>query len=384
MDLIYQMVIYAPTFVSLLWAVILLLEPKSKNLAKHFLGYFMLVASLVYFSHVVYFTKHYNLYLFVDPIYNFASLAVYPMFYWYVKLLTTESYFDFKNFKHLIPALVVFLISGLIYLFMNDSGLFIRVVQFRDEVFIGAYPNLWNVQKYVLVLSRIIFFIQVMAYLYFGMIRIEEYQKLASNFYSNLEGRDMKWIKWLILIFSLTAIVSTASNFVGRYYFLKETLILVIPALAFSILLFIIGYLGIKQTYTINEFVTDEGESDYYVESYTFGTLKKQLINLFEKEKIYIRNDLRINQVGKMLNSNRTYISKLINEEFNCSFTDFVNNYRIEEAKNLLKSEQSNLYTLEFIAESAGFTSAGSLIRIFKQFEATTPGNYRKKFGNGG
>ncbi len=379
MDLIYQMVIFAPTFVTLLWALVLLLEKRSKNQAKHLLAYFMLAAALVYFSHAVYFTRHYYFYLYIDPIYNFASLSVYPLFYWYIKLLTAEPYFNVKNIAHLFPALLISLLSAFIYFLMEAPELFIRVVLYRDELFIGDYPKLWNVQKKILFLSRTVFFIQVVSYLLLGMRRIEKYRKLVSNFYSNLEGRDMKWVKLLILIFSITALVSTLSNFLGRCYFLKESSVLMLPALIFAVLLFIIGYLGIKQTHTVKDFVKDEVESDVNVKFRALKPLKNQLISLFEEKKIYTRNDLRIDQVGQILNSNRTYVSKLINEEFNCSFTDFVNNYRIDEAKKLLKSQQPNIHTLEYIAEASGFTSAGSLIRIFKQFEATTPGNYRRR-----
>ncbi|HKL72541.1 MAG TPA: helix-turn-helix domain-containing protein [Marinilabiliaceae bacterium] len=379
MDLIYQMAIYAPTFVTLLWAIALLLEKRAKNPAKYFLGYFMLAASLVYFSHAVFFTKHYYLYLYIDPIYNFASLSVYPLFYWYIKLLTAEPYYKFINIVHLIPALFISLLSAIIYYLMEAPEQFIRVVLFRDETFIGTYPKLWNIQKTILSSSRIVFFIQVVSYLLLGMRKIEKYRKMVSNFYSNLEGRDMKWVKWLILIFSITALVSTVSNFLGRCYFLKESFLLVLPALVFTVLLFIIGYLGIKQTHTVKDFVKDEIDSDSNVNLSAFKPLKKQLVSLFEEDKIYIRSDLRIDQVGQILNSNRTYVSKLINEEFNCSFTDFVNNFRIEEAKKLIKSQQPHLHTLEYIAEASGFASAGSLIRIFKQFEGTTPGNYRKR-----
>ncbi|HTO36413.1 MAG TPA: helix-turn-helix domain-containing protein [Flavobacterium sp.] len=380
MDLIYQMTIYAPTFVTLLWAIVLLLENSTKSPAKHFLGFFMLAATLVYFSHAVYFTKHYDFYLYIDPIYNLASLSVYPLFYWYIKVLTAEPYYDFKNIVHLIPALFVSLSLAFVYFLMDAPEQFLRVVLFRDESLVGTYPKLWIVQKSLLVFARMAFFIQVVVYLYLGMRRIEKYRKLVSNFYSNIEGRDMKWVKWLIFIFSITALVSTISNFLGRCYFLEESFILIIPALVFTVLLFTIGYLGVKQTHTVKEFIKDEDESDLYENLSPFESLKTELVSLFEDENLFKRSDLRINHVGQILNSNRTYISKLINEEFNCSFTDFVNSYRIEEAKKLLKSKQPNLHTLEYIAETSGFSSVGSLIRIFKQFEGITPGGYRKKW----
>ena len=114
----------------------------------------------------------------------------------------------------------------------------------------------------------------------------------------------------------------------------------------------------------------------------TFTMLQRKLISLFEEKKIFTTPDLKINQVGLLLKTNRTYISNLINDEFGCSFSDYVNRYRVDEVKRMFSSVEFNDFTLEQIAEKAGFTSSAALIRIFKQFEGVTPGIYRKRLAN--
>jgi AraC-like DNA-binding protein len=69
----------------------------------------------------------------------------------------------------------------------------------------------------------------------------------------------------------------------------------------------------------------------------------------------------------------------LINEEFGMNFNEFVNKYRLIEAKELLCSKNHNIYTNEHIAEMSGFGSAASFSRVFKESEGITPGNYRNK-----
>jgi AraC-like DNA-binding protein len=100
---------------------------------------------------------------------------------------------------------------------------------------------------------------------------------------------------------------------------------------------------------------------------------------LFKNEAIYKNPDLKITQVSELLHTNRTYISKHINTEFSCTFSDFVNRYRIEEAKRLLTSESSKGYSLNYISEKSGFGSMGSFMRVFRDMEGITPGQYRER-----
>jgi len=105
--------------------------------------------------------------------------------------------------------------------------------------------------------------------------------------------------------------------------------------------------------------------------------LKTKLLALFENEKVYRLSDLRITTISETLQTNRTYISRLINEEFGVNFNEFVNKYRVAEAEALLQSEDHAFYTLEYIAEISGFGSTNSFTRAFKDCKGVTPGTFR-------
>ena len=81
MSFVYNVAIFSPMFVSLFWAILLLLVPGKSNKAKHFLGMFMIGAFVVYLSHAIFFSKQIELYLFFDPIYVFATLSVILYFF---------------------------------------------------------------------------------------------------------------------------------------------------------------------------------------------------------------------------------------------------------------------------------------------------------------
>ncbi|UZQ86925.1 helix-turn-helix transcriptional regulator [Thermoclostridium stercorarium] len=59
----------------------------------------------------------------------------------------------------------------------------------------------------------------------------------------------------------------------------------------------------------------------------------------------------------------------------NMSITDYLNTYRIEKAKNMLKNSNLNL---EKIALSVGYNNIQSFKRYFKKYEGITPSEYRK------
>ena len=105
--------------------------------------------------------------------------------------------------------------------------------------------------------------------------------------------------------------------------------------------------------------------------------LNKKLRLLMEERKMYLNPELRLDFVAKELNTNRTYLSALIKEDFKENFIGFVNRYRIDEAKRLLNEEDNNS-NLSEIAEIVGFKSISSFNTFFKRYTGKSPAIYRK------
>ncbi len=73
-------------------------------------------------------------------------------------------------------------------------------------------------------------------------------------------------------------------------------------------------------------------------------------------------------------------ISQVLNSYFGVNFTDFINDYRIEEMKELLLKPDVEQYNLHILSEQCGFNSKASFYRIFKNKTGVTPMQYRKQF----
>ena len=101
-----------------------------------------------------------------------------------------------------------------------------------------------------------------------------------------------------------------------------------------------------------------------------------KIMNLLEKDKFYTDQDFSINKVAEVLNTNRTYISQVINSKTGETFVNLVNKYRVKQAKKLLIDEENKNITLEAIGMEAGFKSTSTFNRVFKAETGVTPSFY--------
>jgi AraC-like DNA-binding protein len=123
------------------------------------------------------------------------------------------------------------------------------------------------------------------------------------------------------------------------------------------------------------------------VKKYSRSTLtdeqKKHLLSklddLLQKEKIFINEKLSIEDIALKLDTNTKYISQIINETYNKNFYNFINFYRIEEAKRLLISAENDKYSILGIAHSVGFVSKSTFNVAFKSYTGMTPTEFKLK-----
>ncbi len=125
-----------------------------------------------------------------------------------------------------------------------------------------------------------------------------------------------------------------------------------------------------------------EGESDKEAgideEKTQAAKLLAQLMWHFEKDKPYLDPGLTLEDICKKINTNRTYLSNLINEECQKNFHIFITEYRIKEARRLLVDTKCSRYTIEEIGKMAGFGTKASFHGHFKSQIGVTPAYFRE------
>ncbi len=367
-------------YITFFWTVVLLLSNRENNRAKYFLGMFMTAAFFVYFSHAIFFQEEFLLYQLFDPVYIFSSLAVYPLYYWYIKLLTIEPEFRWHNLRLLAPAVLLSFASFVVYQLMTHEERMAYIIGYLFHRQSGLSDSVMiQIQKWIFIFSRVVFAFQVLFFFVNGRQLVLRYNQRVANFYSNLESRTILWVNFLLYSFVATSVMSMIFNFLGREIFLDSLILLIVPSFIFSVLLFFIGQLGYMQNHTVVDLERDESRIIPGDEKkFNNEQLRGKILELFAVEKVYRHSDLKITQVARLLGTNRSYVSALINHEFSSSFSEFVNGYRIIEAKELLEHDISQVHSLNYVSEKAGFGSVGTFIRVFKETEGITPGRYRE------
>jgi len=109
----------------------------------------------------------------------------------------------------------------------------------------------------------------------------------------------------------------------------------------------------------------------------------KKLKHLMEVEKIYRDADLSLQLLSEKLKITTHLLSQILNEKLNRNFADFINFYRIEEAKEILASPRGAEQKIIAIAFDVGFNTKVAFYNAFKKYTGMTPAQYRKKPNSG-
>lgn len=373
-------------YVCAFWFVTLIIDRSFRSKSKTVLSLFMFVAFLLYLGHYLFFNKAIEVYTFYDSIYLFSSLSVYPLFFLYI-LSLTEKLTSRHWILVLLPPFVVALVSVMLNLLMSseESVAFIRQELYQEDG-VYAFSRFGEMRRILLEFTKGMFLLQILFVVYWGTSRIFIYDKKVKDYYSNIEGKTLSSIRILLLVFVLTSLCSISAKLIGRSYFIQSELILTFPSLVFGSLLYLLGFFGSKQRFSAQDFAqelvkADQEESstaDEIHDDMHFDVIKDRLLDLLEKKEYYRHKDLRLSDVSVLLGTNRSYISRVVNQRLNTSFCDLVNKYRIEHAKKLMRQSGEFALPLEEIAEASGFSGESSFYRVFKKEIGMSPGSWRE------
>jgi AraC-like DNA-binding protein len=223
----------------------------------------------------------------------------------------------------------------------------------------------------------------------------------AKKNHSNICAIDISVYKWLNLFLAFNLLlVSTLGFHIVTLQFLTNYNVFLTNLIETSCLLISTGItlffhpnilygLSISQTKQQRETIPLEEEQEAALETID----SKQLVIPKEKKEQYLKCiELKMNELQPFLQPGfglkdlsditsipYTYLSTIINQEYQLNFNELVNKYRINYVKAILESPESNLYTLEAISKKAGFSSRATFSRAFLKFECCSPKDYLKK-----
>ena len=366
----------APIFVNITGGLFLIVCSNKQYANRKFLSLFMFNSSLLFIGHFLYFQQYISLYHYYDFIFLFALLAFFPLYYIYVK-----SVFDFqvklrKFMLHFLPAALISILTLILTFAANDS---VFVEYFHKMT--GNIPSTNYLSKSlfsVYQLARFIHVIQILIYSTAIIRYILSNLHQLKNYFSNMgkiQPRYFAFINGLFLLFMVISGLATTLS--GRASFSGNTTVLCFSGIVFSVMHLIVCLHGINQVPVYAEIAEEKLIfSDTFTSFSTGEEIERRLLSYFESDRPWLNPDLKIWDIVIALGTNRTYLSKVINEQLDSNFNDFVNSYRVKEALVRIKEEKLASLSLQTIAEMSGFGSVTSFSRAFKKNLGHTPTEY--------
>ncbi len=103
--------------------------------------------------------------------------------------------------------------------------------------------------------------------------------------------------------------------------------------------------------------------------------------DLVEQEKLYLDPGLSLKDVADKLHTNTKYLSQVVNHHAGQNFQQFINAYRVEDAKRKILDEANDNLTLFGIALQCGFKNKSTFYKVFKESVGMTPKKFLTKAG---
>lgn len=372
-----------PMMVCAFWSIVLILDwSAAHDKLRLWLWQFMVVAMLLYVGHAVFFNHYTTIVPFTNTLYCACNLLVFPLYHLYIKGLSVPHYLDNRKQQWrdrcilFLPALIISFIVGILYLMMSSTERsdFIETYLYHNE-FSGLKGTTF-LQAVVHQIAKLCFAIQVIIIFILGFRNLRQYKRFIDNTYADTENKRLEKVQIILILFIVGVFLAFVSNIIGRWRFMDDTSLLAIPSLFFSILLFMIGYIGSRTMFSISnvndkEFSSPSPNMSGNDNEQTVSSFTVSLEQLMNKQQLYLRHDLKISDVALLLGSNRTYIQRSIMELSGESFTKYINRKRIEHAIELQKNHPE--YNIETIATQSGYTHLGTFYRNYKIVTGKTP-----------
>lgn len=340
-----------PFAVCLVWCIILVLRARTSGRDICLLACFAGVCTVLYFCHAVFFNG--DEHPWVKLLYLCCNISVYPLFWLYIRSVSEPGRLGWRACWVLAPALLC-AVCGIVSL---ASG----------------RPVLWLELP-----VRGVFLLEVVLVCFFGMRRLAEYDRRVENFYADTDRKTLAPLRSLLFFFLLTSFLSAAAGVLGRELF-ASSLLLALPSLLFSTMLFSIFFVASRLEYTAEEMdaaaaAVSAGAAEEPVTE-DMQALLERICALMESRQLFRTQGFKITDLATELGTNRTYVSNCINRLRGESFSDFVNSYRVRYAQILLQMNDSGK-TIAQIGAEAGFTGDTSFFRNFKKITGRTPSEW--------
>jgi len=315
---------------------------KSENI---YLVYLFIAISVIILNAIFRLSYYIDALWFFEMFSNSFLLVIAPSIFLFVKIKSKQAHPQNPKWVHYLPFLFYFSFNlvSLVYLETKQS-----TTEIIDNI---AY---------------LIFNLQFIVYFVLSLFILGKIKPLPD---------PLKWIRiaiWLIIVPWLLQL---------GFLFAENIFGVVIPdflslnlSLIFGICTFFLSY--VHTTGKVG-FAKKEKYEDSRISPNELSRNLNIIKSIIKKEKLFLDKEMSLKKISEKTQLSPRDVSLSINQGMQQNFVDFINSYRIESFKQIIRQESSSNYTLVAIAENCGFKSSSTFYAAFKKQMGITPKQYK-------
>ena len=331
-----------------------------------FLGAIFAVVNLLQTAH----TPLYG-HLLWNPLHVLMSLILYPLLFAYIFALLRPGS---VGVRFLLNACVP--VAALATFYFTFEALFGKLPLFSNYAGMRNYLNL--PQLWVLFTAAGLSVVLMIRYTVRAVTMLRKHKRNLESDFSSAEGKTLGWVWWAIGIALFEwSVMLACVMFEGNIGQLTGLIFFTVEPVVITVFVLRQKDLYSKPVEGKDHIIKPEVEVPEWSPE-NRKKLKHDLLALLKNDEIFKDPELSNEKVREMLNTNRTYLWQVINQDMNTTFYKLINTWRLNKSVTMMKDPQHRDMPMKNIAEICGFKSLRAFSTLFKQTYGKTPTEWRR------
>lgn len=267
------------------------------------------------------------------------------------------------------PVIVLLSMFPFIFMISSEEKLALANPATRD-------PELWKIAVFTCLFTTCVFIFYTFLFLVMALkLHTSHKQQLMERF-SDIEQRSLDWFRPVLLIWGaawLMFAVEFALGALGWFWFGSGVVLPLFETIVLAIFI----------QKALSQKVLNQSEKGLPRESQPRTALlsdeKMQIIaskleSAMKEDKLFLQDNLSLNKLSESISETENHISETLSQYLNTKFFQFVNSFRIEEAKKALQDSDKLITNIAF---DVGFNSKSTFNTAFKKMVGYSPSAYR-------
>lgn len=359
---------------TLLLAFLVLIHPRGANkVANRWLSLFLFFLFVTLLDDLFLMHKIYVRFPHLIGLTPFAVFLIPPTFYLAVSnFVAPDRNFKKRDALHFLLVILFFILD--LRFFLKSGDVKLQILQTQTTTMVD-----------IIIMTVVL--LQVSIYWVWSFLKLIWHKETVEMVLASGEAVNLKWLRYFMIGFLVMILLW------GTSIFYQSNSLLVLSNSIYFFVIFFLAFHALRQgeVYSfsaserkevqklIDEKSADQAEKKKLLSEEKLEEGKQNLTTLMDLQKPYLDKDLSLLKLASALQTTTHHLSYLLNEGYGENFFQFINRYRVEEAKKLLLNPDNSHLNMVGIAYSAGFNSKTVFNTTFKKITGLSPSDFKNQ-----